>query len=110
VRLGRAAVVGPLDAHGGGRGQASLTQPALQGARRRDIGGRVVPEQVDAEAPSPPGRVAAAQGEAGVADGLAAGGNRPAAAAEVGGKVVRGGPRPRSGDQVAHGACRQAEL
>ena len=59
--LAGAAGVGRGAAASGGRAEAGLVQPALQGALAGDQGVRVVALEQDADQPGPPGGVGAAQ-------------------------------------------------
>jgi hypothetical protein len=110
MRFAGAAVIAGGDQHGRRRRQARLPQPALEGARGRDVLGGVEVEQFEADALGPPALPEAAQAQARLAHVQAGGAERAAAAVEVGREVVTGGQELPSCQQIANGADRQGQL
>jgi hypothetical protein len=109
VRLTSAAVIHSRNQDGGWRGQASLSQPALQGARGGNVFGGMAVEQGEAETSGAPGGMETAQLQARVTHGNTRGVEGASAAVE-GRREIGSRQRTPTGQQMANGADGQGQL
>jgi hypothetical protein len=110
VGLSCPAVVHAGNQHGRRRGQSSLTQPALQGARVRDELAGIHLEQVDADTPASPAGMGTSQLQARLAYRQANVGHLATAQVGQRRKIVSVGQVAPLLQQIANGADRYRKL